>query len=415
MNHWSLLPLVRFVIQALSFGLLFILLVFIVRRLLFAVTIRLARKPSASDGAKQTARQLPNVLILVPCRDEESMILGLAHSLSRLDYPAQRRRVVLIDDGSRDATRSLMQQCAASQDGWEVLSLNESVGKASALNAALARLEFGEIVYVLDADHRPKPDALVQLVRNFDEPRGAAVSGRTMPSNPLVSLAAYYATVELLVHQMVTMRAKNELGLAPAILGSNCAYRRDILAKCNGFPNGAFLEDSQLTLALVRAGCTTRFVQASRSCHQVPVTLRGYLRQHRRWTRGFADVAARHTPGLAREGHLSLPLRLELFLFATGYLDRLAFMGAVALCFISFLNPQLFAFPYWVLYLWLLAPLFQIVVLFWEQRVPLPFWLRLPVIPLFYLLDIFAVVSALADIALGRARVWKKTARVETI
>ena len=402
---WGLFRLVSLPIIA-------VLLAFNLRRVLFALAILLPRQgtgeaPAASEGADRW----PEVLILVPCRDEEEMIPDLCRSLDELDYPSERRRVVLIDDGSCDSTHSLMARSAGERPGWEVLALSPNVGKAAALNLALARFSFGEIVYVFDADHRPRPDVLKRAVRYFDESEVAGVNGRLVPGNPLASASAYYAAVESYLHQMVTMRAKDRLGLAPGLLGSNCGYRRSALAECGGFRDGALSEDTDMTLSLWQAGYRVRFAPDVVAHHQVPETVGGYLNQHRRWARGLNDVASGHAAALLRSRRLSLPVRIELLLFAAGYLDRIALACAGMFTLLSVLNKRLFSFPRWVLFFAFLTPLYQIAILFAEQRLPQSMWLRLPLIPLFFALDILAATRAMADSLSGRARVWSRTTR----
>ena len=168
------------------------------------------------------------------------MIPDLCNALSQLDYPRESYQVVLIDDGSTDGTGALMEQQAASRSGWHVLKFPKSAGKASALNTALAHFPFGEILYIFDADHRPDSRALKHAVRYFYAPRVAAVTGFTRVLNPIASPSAFYSTVESYTNQLVTIRAKDRLGLAPALLGSNCAYRREPLLACGGFRDGAF-------------------------------------------------------------------------------------------------------------------------------------------------------------------------------
>jgi cellulose synthase/poly-beta-1,6-N-acetylglucosamine synthase-like glycosyltransferase len=233
-------------------------------------------------------------------------------------------------------------------------------------------------------------------------------------SNPLASPSAYYSAVESHVHQMVTMRAKDRLGLAPALLGSNCGYRRAVLAPSGGFPAGALLEDSELTLAFYQAGYRVRFAEDAVAYHEAPRTLDGYLKQHRRWARGFNDAAKRHTPALMRNRRLTLPLRLELFLFATGYLDRITLLGAGVLTVLSFLDQRAYPFPRNVLFAALLTPLAQVIILFVEQRVSRAMWLRLPLIAVFYVFDILAATQAMVDSVLRRTRVWRQTARTRS-
>ncbi len=183
------------------------------------------------------------------------------------------------------------------------------------------------------------------------------------------------------------------------------------MLQSGGFRRGALLEDSDLTLSFYRAGYRVRFVPEAVSYYQVPETFEGYYRQHTRWARGFNDVARDHIAGLIGDRKLPLLLRLELCLFAAGYLDRLAFMGAAAITGVSFISNNVFLFPLWILCIALLTPLAQIIALFVEQRLPRRMWIRLPVLPFFFLLDIMAAVRAAADSLLQRERVWIKTVR----
>lgn len=408
-----------------SVPLVVILLVFNLRRILLTLAIFLVppRRVLQKNG-----QALPTVLILVPCRNEEKVLGGLVSALARLDYPQDKFQVVLIDDGSNDGTRAAMERLAQAHANFHVLALPTSVGKARALNAALAQFSFGEIVYIFDADHRPQPDAVRLAMKYMCDPSVAGVSGRTLPSNALASPSAYYTTVESYVNQMVTMRAKDRLDLAPAMLGSNCAYRRRALESCGGFPPGAFLEDSELTMRLCRAGYHLRFAEDAVAYQQVPQTASGYLRQHARWGRGFNDIARNHALAVVRDKNVNPLLRAELLLFALGYLDRLALLGAGALSFLGLFNrrfsgrdrdvairrshPSTLLFPPAVLLLALVTPPAQVVALFAEQRVDASMWLRLPFVPLFYALDILAAVRGMFDSVLNRARVWTTTERV---
>jgi GT2 family glycosyltransferase len=272
---------------------------------------------------------------------------------------------------------------------------------------------------VYDADHRPAPQSLTRLVAAFDDPSVAGASGRTLPANATASLPAYYATVESLVHQLITLRAKDRLALAPALLGSNCAYRRRALIEAGGFRAGALLEDSDRTLALARRGHRLRFVPDATAWHQAPETVEGYIRQHLRWARGFNDVARDHAGAALLDRQLPLRLRIELALFSLGYLDRLALLAGLALKVVggSPRSPDgrrrakdepLGS----VLKIALLMPLFQIAAALLIDRAPKAMWLRLPAVPLLFGLDILVAVRATIESLLNRPRIWTKTQRV---
>jgi 1,2-diacylglycerol 3-beta-glucosyltransferase len=296
-----------------------------------------------------------------------------------------------------------------------VLALPANLGKAGALNQALANPQHAsfepEIVAVYDADHEPQPGALRALVAPFAEASVAGVSGQMRVVNGLASPAAAYSLIESDVNQFVTMRAKDRLNLAPALLGSNCAYRLTALRVVQGFRGGALLEDSDLTLALAQAGWRTRFAPASVSGHHAPVSVAGYVRQHLRWNRGFHQVSGGRLGPVWRDGRLGLLMKLELTFFAFGYADRLALLASVAFALGDVLWPGLFRFPLWVLAVYFALPALEMVAALALAGEPPAAFARLAVVPFFFVLDIAIAVGSLAATLLRRPLRWGATER----
>jgi cellulose synthase/poly-beta-1,6-N-acetylglucosamine synthase-like glycosyltransferase len=387
-----------------------ILLIFNIRRVIFTITILFASNKNKKISAVQD--NLPEVLVLIPCRNEVEMIPDLCRAISRLDYPGEKYQVVLIDDGSTDSTGELMRQQAQARPGWHVLTLSRNIGKANALNIALAQFPVGEIIYIFDADHRPDADVIKSAVRYFEDASVAAVTGFTKVLNPIASPIAYYATVESYANQLITIRAKDRLSLAPALLGANCGYRRQTLIECGGFRKGAFSEDSDLTVAFHKAGYRIRFAEDAVSYQQVPQSIQGYFKQHIRWGRGMNDVAKVHGLDILRSQKLAVPLRFELLVFTAGYLDRMALAGAAALTVLAAVGQERFRFSPKIILFALLTPLAQIIALFIKERVQGAMWVRLPFMPILFILDIFTVARAMIDTLFNRPRLWTKTERV---
>ncbi|NOX60922.1 MAG: glycosyltransferase family 2 protein [Chloroflexi bacterium] len=386
------------------------LLLFSFRRLIFTLVALFtpATRPPATDEPPR------DLLVLVPCRNDGASLPGLVDALLENGYPLDRLKIMLIDDGSDDDSAAIMQALARRRPQVvRVIHLPANVGKAAALNAALADESWGDVVAVYDADHRPQPGGLAMLVQGFADPHVGAVSGRTEPRNALASPAAYYSAVERLVHQRITLVAKDRLNLAPAILGSHCAYRRSLLEALGGFTAGAFLEDSDLTVRIAAAGYRTRYLESIPAMDEAPATLAGYWRQHVRWSRGFQDVAVQHGRGVLR-GPLPWPLRLELFLFSLGYLDRLALLAAAASMFSDAVFGARFRFPRALFAAVLALPYLQIMAAFVRARVALTWWLRLPYVFLLFPVDVAAAVRSTLDTLLDRPRHWRPTAKQPT-
>ncbi|HWG34618.1 MAG TPA: glycosyltransferase [Gemmatimonadaceae bacterium] len=117
----------------------------------------------------------PSITITVPCYNEERSIRQTLEALLAVDYPADRRQILVISDASSDGTDDIVRQF--SDRGVELLRLNERRGKSAAENAAgpVAR---GEIIVNTDATIRILPTALKALVRAFADPHVGVASGR---------------------------------------------------------------------------------------------------------------------------------------------------------------------------------------------------------------------------------------------
>lgn len=393
--------MIKKLLAATSWILSGILLLFLARRWLFTLAALWSDHSSPPNPANR--RSLPEILLLAPVRNELAILPEFLPGLAALKYPAERLSLVLIDDGSTDGSRELLQRWAARAANRYLLGLNQSHGKAQALNLALNAFPQGELVVIYDVDERPQSDALIFLVDAF-APGVGGVSGRRAAANPLAAPVAGYVAFEGLVHQLVTMRAKDRLGLAPAILGSNCAYRRQALNEVGQFKPGALLEDSDLTVRLVRAGWQTRFEPQAVSYHLAPTTISGYWQQHTRWARGFGDVAREQAGAVIFNKQLSLPLRLELLAFSLGYLDRLALLLGLGFYLFNIGRRPLA----WLLSLNLLTPLLQLVAALSLSRAPLALWTRLVWLPPFFALDVAMAVAGFWRTLKQSPQIWEE-------
>ncbi len=354
--------------------------------------------------AKSKTQQpnFPSVLVLLPLRNEADSLPDLLLALDNLIYPSDKLSYVFINDGSSDNSQLILQQWTASRPNWNVLTLEQNVGKARALNLALAHFLTGEIIVIYDADERPQPSALLYLVQPFADRCLGGVSGRRAVNNKLASPAAGYTAYEGLVHQLITMRAKDRLNLAPAILGANCAYRRTALAQTGNFKAGALLEDSDLTLKLTRAGWKIRFQAQAISFHHVPETISGYWKQHTRWARGFNEVAKDQSRSIITDSQLSLPMRLELLTFSVGYLDRAVLFLGLLLMLTK--NRLLIG----AVFINLLTPLVQIVVALKLAKEPLAMWWRMIWLPLFFGIDIAMSLFGFWETIRQTPQIWEE-------
>ena len=112
--------------------------------------------------------------VVVVAHNEESRIGARLENLLGADYPPGKLRVLLVSDGSTDAT--VERARAFEPQRVNVHASPTRAGKAAGLNAALAQAT-GEIVVFTDARQRFAPDAIARLAAHFADPRIGAVSG----------------------------------------------------------------------------------------------------------------------------------------------------------------------------------------------------------------------------------------------
>jgi cellulose synthase/poly-beta-1,6-N-acetylglucosamine synthase-like glycosyltransferase len=117
----------------------------------------------------------PTISISLPAYNEERSIRETLLSLLRIDYPVDRRQILVISDASTDGTDDIVREYAT--QGVELLRLPARAGKTAAENAAAAHLR-GDIVVNTDATIRIPPESLKPLIRAFQDPSVGVASGR---------------------------------------------------------------------------------------------------------------------------------------------------------------------------------------------------------------------------------------------
>jgi Glycosyl transferase family 2 len=106
---------------------------------------------------------LPSVTALVPVYDGEAFLEEALESALAQDYPADRLDVVVVDDGSTDASARVADDVAARHRGRVRVLRQPNAGTAAAINAARAAAG-GELLALLDADDRWPEDKLARQV-----------------------------------------------------------------------------------------------------------------------------------------------------------------------------------------------------------------------------------------------------------
>jgi cellulose synthase/poly-beta-1,6-N-acetylglucosamine synthase-like glycosyltransferase len=401
-----------FVLDILTIIVLFVLGIFSLRRLIFLSTALLRR---IDWNLIVTTTFLPTVTVFIPCLNEETVIGATLDSLLKIDYPEEKLQIIVIDDGCTDKTLEIAKAYQNKYVNVQTIHRSRECslgGKAASLNEAISKYKDGEILYFLDADHRPKTDALIRLIRHFSDENVGAVNGRSIPSNKHDALISTYVYIESLVHHRVTMFASDRLGLAPGILGSNFCIRRSLLQRIGGFNEESLTEDLDLTVSIYENDYIIRYEPTSITEHEAPNTIKNYILQHLRWNRGFNQVAQTHWRDILNSRKIPLFRRVELIVFSLGYLDRLFFALALCLSALSLFILPSFHFPLWVWPIFIGIPALGILTALFLDEQKLSVYLRLPLTLSMFSLDIFVALKGFYQDLRKKPRRWYKTLRI---
>jgi poly-beta-1,6-N-acetyl-D-glucosamine synthase len=189
---------------------------------------------------------LPTITILIAAHDEEIHLPAKLQNLSQLDYPEDRLRIVVVSDGSSDATNKIL--AAWQNPALQAVILDEQGGKAIALNRGLAEAQ-GEVIVFTDARQTIASEALKHLVANFADPNVGCVSGELMIGQGEASSAHGVG-----LYWRMEKKVRYWEGLAGSTVGATgalYAVRKNLISP---LPRGTILDDVYIPLQVVRQG-----------------------------------------------------------------------------------------------------------------------------------------------------------------
>ena len=107
----------------------------------------------------------PTCSILIPAHNEEKVIGRTIESMLQLDYPKDKLKIIVINDGSVDSTKQIINQFVQNDNRVVLFDVPKGLGgkgKSRALNLALEIVE-SETIAIYDADNTPDKNALKYL------------------------------------------------------------------------------------------------------------------------------------------------------------------------------------------------------------------------------------------------------------
>jgi poly-beta-1,6 N-acetyl-D-glucosamine synthase len=392
----------RLAVQALDWLIWPLLVITLARALLVLVLAR--RHARRRDRRPVRDSWAPPVSVIIPAYNEEKGIAETVRSVATSAYPEVE--VIVIDDGSTDRTAAVAR--ALGLPNVTVVS-QANRGKPAALNAGV-ELARHDVIVCVDADTVFAHDTIRWLVRRLANPLVGAVSGNTKVGNR-GGLLGRWQHVEYVMGFNLDRRMYELLDCMPTVPGAVGAFRREALSEAGGFSDDTLAEDTDVTMAINRAGWRVVYEERAVAWTEAPATLGDLWRQRYRWCYGTLQAMWKHrrSSGRGRRDHIRRRALPYLLVFQV-LLPLLApVIDLFALYGLLFLRPA----P--VLAAWAGFNVLQLamgVAAFRLDREPLgPLWSvpleQFLLRQLMYLVVIQSVVTAVAGVRLR----WHKLAR----
>lgn len=198
----------------------------------------------------------PRVSIVIATRNAAGQLKKKLENLADLDYPRELLEVIVISDGSTDATNAMLRGLEPSV---KAILLEESRGKAIALNRGV-RQATGEILVFFDTRQIIERDAVAALCACFADAQVGAVSGELLledeEGNVKQGLGLYWQIEKLI------RRLESSTGSVVGVTGAIYAMRRELFVE---LPEGTILDDVLVPMNVARTGKRVIFQPAARA------------------------------------------------------------------------------------------------------------------------------------------------------
>src|SRR5947209_7926791 len=230
------------------------------------------------------------VSVVIAAYNEGKVIAETLRALLATDYKGEIE-VVVVDDGSHDATAAEVERAANSEPRVRLLR-QENRGKAQALQRGLAAARHGTIVFI-DADTQCQRDTLPRLLEPFADARIGAVSGHAKVGN-LRTFIARCQALEYTCGFNLDRRAYTRWDCITVVPGAISAVRKDAIDEAGGLSLQTLAEDTDLTLTLHRHRQRIVYVPDAIAWTEAPESVRTLARQRFRWAYGTLQCLWKH-------------------------------------------------------------------------------------------------------------------------
>jgi cellulose synthase/poly-beta-1,6-N-acetylglucosamine synthase-like glycosyltransferase len=292
----------------------------------FLITFIENRKKIVIRRGETKLSRYPAVTIVVACWNEEKTVYKTVQSLLNMNYPKDKLKIFLVDDGSTDGTWKILQKF----EKYSNIKIfqKENGGKYTALNWGLENLEtdfFGG----LDADSIAHPDALARIMSYFENDKEAmAVVPSVTIANPKNFIqGAQHAEYHMGVY---TKKMLGFIGAINVTPGPLTIFRKKVFDDLGPYVHGHNTEDMEIAYRMQAHDYKIEHCNDAYVYTNSPATIKKLFKQRLRWIYGFINNTIDYRRVLFRKKYGNF----ALFTLPTGVIS----IFAVSYLFVRVIN-----------------------------------------------------------------------------
>ena len=263
-----------------------IIYIFLFASLYFEVFLMITyiekRKTIKTEYLERKNKNLPSVDIIVPCFNESTTIINTINSILDLDYPKDKFKIIVVDDGSEDNSSKVLE---IFKDNPQIkIHRKENGGKYTALNFGIENSK-ADLFGCLDADSFVDKNALKNMIPYFENQKIMAVVPSIKiykPGNVLQKIQKVEYDWGILMRKILTYL--NALHVTP---GPFTIFRKKIFKKIGNYKHAYHTEDLEMALRMQKHNYKIANSHRSIVYTVAPKTIKTLYKQRRRWTYGF--------------------------------------------------------------------------------------------------------------------------------